>query len=102
MISEQDLNEAIAECQGVRNPDAHTARTLAACYVILDHMKDKQAEKQSATRIQPQMSYDSRSEFMDIIKDRPYEEFMPVIDELLETLKVLNPRLYAATLRKLS
>ena len=36
MITEQDLLEAIAECQGQRNPNANTCIKLAAYYIILE------------------------------------------------------------------
>ena len=39
MITKQDLLEAIAECQGVRDPRANTAIKLAAFYTILDHLE---------------------------------------------------------------
>ena len=41
MITEKDLLEAIAECQGERNPNANTCIKLAAYYTILDHLSDK-------------------------------------------------------------
>ena len=34
MITEMDLQEAIAECQGKRNPNADTCIKLAAFYII--------------------------------------------------------------------
>ena len=34
MITEKDLQEAIAECIGQRNPNANTAIKLAAFYTI--------------------------------------------------------------------
>ena len=34
MITEKDLQEAIAECQGQRNPNANTCIKLAAFYTI--------------------------------------------------------------------
>ena len=45
MITEQDLQEAIAECQGERHPNANTCMKLAAFYTIKnelypDHFRD--------------------------------------------------------------
>ena len=41
MITEHDLQEAIAECQGKRNPDAKTCMMLAAFYTIRREMFGK-------------------------------------------------------------
>ena len=38
MITEQDLQAAIAECEGVRNPTSNTCLKLAAYYTIKDKM----------------------------------------------------------------
>ena len=51
MIREEDLQEAIAECQGQRNPNANTAIKLAAFYTIRRELfgegKDAGAERRS-------------------------------------------------------
>lgn len=38
MITDQALQEAIAECNGKKNPDANTCMKLAAYYTIRDHL----------------------------------------------------------------
>ena len=45
MITENDLLEAIAECQGDRNPNANTCIKLAAYYILLDHLKPKEEDE---------------------------------------------------------
>ena len=44
MITEKDLQEAIAECEGQRNPNANTCVKLAAFYIIKDHLFPQQEE----------------------------------------------------------
>ncbi len=51
MITEHDLQEAIAECQGKRNPDANTCIKLAAFYTIKEHLFPKNIE---AIPVEPQ------------------------------------------------
>ena len=46
MITEHDLQAAIAECQGKRNPDASTCIKLAAFYTIRNHLFPETPEKQ--------------------------------------------------------
>lgn len=98
MITEKDLREAIAECQGERNPNANTCIKLAAYYTILNEIIPK--EPAYSFSVGP-VEYDSGTEFAELIRGRPTDEVMPVIDELMTTLNVINPRLYAGVLRKL-
>ena len=96
MITEQALLEAIAECQGERNPDARTCRNLASFYTILDHME-----------LQPtfnQYSGDdgyTGSELSRVIQEKGLANVLPALDELLDAVQVYNPKLYKSFLRKL-
>ena len=109
MILEQDLREAIAECQGKRNPDANTCIKLAAYFTILQNMypekkteqKTEPAFYQMASGINPVIEYDSGTEFAKAVNGRNPSEIIPVIDELMTTLQVLHPRLYDGVLNKL-
>ena len=62
LIREQDLREAIAECQGKRNPDANTCIKLAAYFTILQNMypeqKTEPAFYQMASGTNPVIEYD--------------------------------------------
>lgn len=110
MITENDLLEAIAECQGVRNPNANVCIKLAAYYTILDHMNDKIEDESQPVQFyhsySPEnknaISYESDSEFSQKIYGRNIDEILPIIDELMTTLQVINPRLYAGVMRKLA
>lgn len=109
MITEQDLHKAIAECQGQRNPNANTCIKLAAYYIILNHMTgEKKPDPDPAPmysfagpKIENTINYEGDSEFLQTINGRDQGEIMPVIDELMSTLQVINPRLYNSVLRKL-
>lgn len=110
MITEKDLEEAIAECQGQRNPNANTCIKLAAYYTILDNIRGGNQQPQ------PMYSYsagdeaiptdviqlDSDSEFALAISGRRQDEIWPVIDEAMTTLKITMPRLYAGIMRKIA
>lgn len=107
MILEQDLREAIAECQGKRNPDANTCIKLAAYYTILHNMYPEQKtepafyQMASGTNPDPVIEYDSGTEFSKMVHGRSNTEIMPVMDELMETIKMIHPRLYNSVLNKL-
>lgn len=107
MITEQDLQAAIAECKGVKAPNANTCIKLAAFYIIKEHLYPEHEIKE----VNEQYSYDpppdpvidinSDSEFAQAVNGRLMEEIMPIVDEAMEALKVLNPRFYASVMRKI-
>lgn len=101
--------EAIAECQGSRNPNANTCVKLAAYYTILDHISDK---NMSEPRILPYslasapvdtntIKYNSDTEFSWAISGKDPDMVWPVIDEMMSVLQVTQPRLYDGVMRKL-
>ena len=110
MITEADLKQAIAECQAERNPNAHTCVKLAAFYTLLDHLTEDTedipniysydagpAYGPSSTMI----NFPGQSEFAEAIHGKPIEDVLPVIEELMDTVKILQPRLYSGAIRKL-
>ena len=105
MITEKDLQEAIAECQGVRNPTSSTCIKLAAFYILQDHLFTERNEtpvysySAGADNI---IEYNGKTEFAELVNGRPQAEVMPIIEELMETVQALNPRLYASVIRKLT
>lgn len=101
MITELDLRKAIAECQGERNPDARTCMKLAAYYTILNHMGIEEIPTYSRAEPPEQVRYDSGSEFSEAIKGISIEETLAIMDELMDTISVLMPKLYKATISKI-
>lgn len=105
MITEQDLREAIAECQGQRNPSASICIKLAAYYTIYDHLFPKASDVPvpdiRTSGASPSISYDGDSEFAQAVYGRHLDDIMPVLDELMMTLKAIHPRLYDGVMRKL-
>lgn len=107
MIRREDLQEAIAECEGQRNPNANTCLKLAAYHVIMDHM-DKD-ELRIADPVLPTYSrqgkegilYDGDSDFARAVSGMQVEDLMPIMDELMSTIEVLNPRLYNGVMRRI-
>lgn len=100
MISEKDLETAIAECQGKRNPDARTCIMLAAFYTIKREMFGS-GQEYSFAPSQSTIEIDSDSEFAKVVNGRNQKDIMPVLDELMDTLTIVYPRLYDAVMRKL-
>lgn len=108
MITRQDLEQAIAECQGERNPNANTCIKLAAFLTIKRELfgEEKKAEQSPSYSYAPApirntIEIDSESEFARVIDGREQQEIMPVLDELMETLRIIQPRLYEVVMEKL-
>ena len=103
MITLKDLETAIAECQGVRNPDAKTCIMLAAFYTIKNEMfgEEKQAGYSFEPAPEPIIELHSNSRFARLVNGRKQDEIMPVIDELIDTVQIIQPRLYDVFMEKL-
>ena len=108
MITEKDLQEAIAECQGKRNPNANTCIMLAAFLTIQKEMFVKQEELPQiptysyAPAPVGEVTYESDTEFSQKIQGMNIEEVIGIMDELMTTLQVVNPRLYASVMRRVA
>ena len=112
MITEQDLMEAIAECQGQRYPNSSTCIKLAAYYTIRTELfgrpeRVRENEPRYSFAAAPHQKtgtvvvIDSGTEFARVIDGKEQERIWPVLDELMDTLGKIQPRLYQIVLEKL-
>lgn len=108
MITEHDLIEAIAECQGERNPNANTCIKLAAYLTIKRELFGDSEQLlapgysyASGPAETPSIDYDSGTEFSERIRGREPSEVWPVMDELMTTIQITVPRLYTSVMNRL-
>ena len=108
MITERDLDEAIARCQGETNPTNSTCMKLAAFLTIKDYLYphyEEQYPKYSYAsepeQVGTTVNYNSDTEFFRLANGMEYDRVWKIIAELMETLQVINPRLYAGVIKKL-
>ena len=105
MITEKDLQEAIAECQGQRNPNANTCIKLAAFLTIQKELYGNQEQVNPVPETPPFYSYasgpsekvidyDGDSEFSKLIDGKDEYDVLLIIDELMEMLRLLYPKIY--------
>lgn len=108
LITKHDLDEAIAECQGQRNPNANTCIKLASFFIIRRELFEEDKEDEQFS--QPMFSYSSGeenigrygdSEFLEVVEGKPVENVMLVMNELMDSMKVLQPRIYDSVMRKI-
>ena len=121
MITEPEIDAAIAECVGKRNPDANTVRTLAALYTIKEHLYPSEPFEKIEQLRTPEnssavgysfapapdqkpytISLDSDTDFARVIEGRDPEEIMPLMDEAMTLLASVYPACYNAIMKKLS
>ena len=107
MITKQDLQEAIAECEGQRNPTANTCIKLAAFYTIQRELYGSPEPIQNysfsaAPEPTDTISYSGESEFAQAITGRKQAEIWPILDDLMSTIRTIEPRLYGAVMDKLT
>ena len=107
LITEKDLREAIAECEGTRNPNSSTCIKLAAYYTILNQMNNQTKEESipnysfASEPIFEDLPY-SNSDFSQEVMNKGIKKVFPILDELMDALMVTNPRLYHNTLDRIS
>lgn len=95
MITRKDLKDAIAKCQGQKNPNANTCIKLAAYYTILEHTPENVSDYSFA-------SDPSDSEFMRVIECKKVDDVFTALDDMMEELQSVAPRLYYETMERLS
>ena len=101
MFSKTELLDAIDELEHA--PATYqNAEKLATFYQLYDHLY---IDKEPVMRIEPTKEViiedHGGSEFLRVITGQRAEAVWLIIDELLEAVKVLQPRLYQATIDKL-
>lgn len=91
MITEKELQEAIAECLRQKNPNANTCLKLAAYYTILNNIAPDTEG----------YSFTGESEFLTLAAGNDHEYVMSVMDGLMSKLQAISPRLYDGTIKAL-
>ena len=108
MIRLDDLQEAIAECEGQKNPNANTCMMLAAFYTIKRELfGETEQPPVYSYAAEPErraegITYTSDSEFGQIVTGKDPERVMEIIDEMLGIIQGMSPRLYTAVLQKIA
>lgn len=93
MISLETIERTIDELES-REESFRLCERLAWLYIVRDHLMDKYKTKTRKTRLRG-------SEFFELVNDVDYNELMGVLDEHMQTLYVVNPKLYESTMQKI-
>lgn len=101
MITDLDWQDVIAKCQAVNKPNETAYLLLAAATYMTEHDVRLPTPQYSGYSSTPPVEYDSGSEFSEAAKGKETLGVMEVMDELMEALQLLAPRMYAATIDKI-
>lgn len=78
---------------------------LAALYIIRNQMNQEEqvvpSARYSTAPSQETMPYYGNSEFLEAISNKDQAKVMAVIDDLMDTLSVTNPRVYKGVMRRI-
>lgn len=79
-----------------------TYAKLADLYAVRDHLKEgENMSIEKSPMEQPLSAHSDTSEFLQAVAEKDQREVLLVMDELMETLRVVNPRVYDSVLRKI-
>ena len=113
MITEREVLNAIDEC--MQDPITGNKRAaLAQLFIIHDHLFGELARAQEVPQPMPMQSYSAPpmeqveiyvetngdSEFLKAVDGRKAERVWKLMDELVEAVKILHPRMYTAFIDK--
>ena len=113
MITEKEIAQAIEEC--MREPVTGNKRAVLADLIIIqDYLFGEPMQAQDATQQMPMQSYSAPpieqvetyietngdSEFLRAVDGRKADKVWKLIDELVEAVKILHPRMYTTFIDK--
>ena len=113
MITEKEVEQAIKEC--LREPVTGNKRAVLADLIIIqDYLFGESMQEREATRPIPMQSYSAPpveqvetyietngdSEFLKAVDGRKADKVWKLIDELVEAVKILHPRMYTTFIDK--
>ena len=109
MITEREVQKAIDEC--LQEPVTGAKRTaLADLIIIQDYLFGEPRQEsikydppipQYSESAENQIETNGGSEFLEAVNGRKPDKVWKVIDELVEAIKVLHPRMYQSFLEKI-
>jgi flagellar motor component MotA len=102
MFSKSELLDAIEELE--MSPATYqNAEKLATFYALYDHLYVRKEPMERIESINEVVVDDyGDSEFLQSVMGRKADQIWMVMDELMETVKVLQPKLYQAVIDKIN
>jgi hypothetical protein len=110
MLERREVEERIAEIKNKRDQTETECVKLAAFLIIRDDFDkgavgsygDAAPNPTAAPIVETVIGEHGDSEFLQLIAHRDADHVWAVIDSMMETLKVMEPRLYAGVIRRIN
>jgi hypothetical protein len=99
MVTRSDIENAIEKLNN-SPADYQTCDKLATFYTLLDHIDSKDNPKTNYITENIIGDY-GESDFLKKVRGKSSEYVWGIINELMETIEVLNQRLYESVMRKM-
>ena len=81
--------------------NANTCLKLAAFYTIQDHLYGSPDNSYEPAPVsQEEISYRSDTDFSRAVQGKNMDDILAIVDDLMNALQVLSPRLYRLTMKK--
>ena len=93
-----DMIEAEIDRLELRPTSFYSCRRLSTLYNVRDHIIADRYPKEVNTALKSSLS---GSEFLDAANGKPYEEVMKVVDEHLETIRLLYPKTWDGIIQRI-
>lgn len=103
MITEKELTDAIRECESEPITPNKVSK-LADFYIIYEHLFGQPVDTaySYAPQAEKVIYTDGGNEFLQAINGKDTEKVVAIIDELMEAVKILQPRMYDGVICRLS
>ncbi len=104
MITEKELMDAIYQCEKEPVTQSKIAR-LADFYIVYDHLFGEPIEDRGYSyenRVEKSIiQTNSDTEFLRLVNGKDINSVLDVMQELMEAVKILQPRMYDSVLTKI-
>lgn len=102
MYTQAELQDAIDQLHEGKHSIVNCEK-LAAIYTVMDHLTptNRGYSFDSETKASQTIGYYGDSKFLQAVQGRNEAETWRLIDELMDTLSIINPRLYDSVMRRL-
>lgn len=101
MITKKDLQKAIEECKNAPATFANCEKLATYC-ILYDHLYTERDDTQKVEKItEIVIDTDGESEFLQVIRGENADRIWSIMDELMRTIRVINPKLYDGVINKI-
>jgi hypothetical protein len=97
VIDLETIEREISELEA-RQPSYKACERLSWLYIVRDHLREKIYPPDGKAAIKSSLS---GSEFLDAANGKPYEDVMKVVDEHLETIRLLYPKTWEGIIQRI-